>query len=106
MTAQSYAKAAMRLNKSERYLLSLLLIEGELTLASLHQEKQYKAFARSARTLYAKGLLDKATHKGYKGGIPFNKVILKANMYSYCVQIQSTTESRCQNAQKKTTAST
>jgi len=97
------AKAANRLSKSERHLLSLLLIHGELTLATLRKEKQYKAFARSARTLYTKGLLDKATHKGYKGGIPFNKVILKANMYSYCVQIPSTTESRCQNAQKTAT---
>lgn len=95
MTAQSYAKAALRLNKSERHLLSLLLIEGEITLASLRQEKQYKAFARSAKTLYTKGLLDKSSIRGYKSGVPFNKVILKANMYSYCVQIPSTTESRC-----------
>lgn len=94
---QSYAKSVNRLNKSERHLLSLLLIHGELTLAALRQEKQYKAFARSAQTLYNKGLLDKATHKGYKSGIPFNKVILKANMYSYCVQIPKT-ESRCKNA--------
>lgn len=99
MTTQSYVSAAMRLNKSERHLLSILLVHGELTLAALRQEKQYKAFARSAQTLYNKGLLDKAVSKGYKSGVPYNKIILKANMYSYCVKIPSQTESRCQNAQ-------
>lgn len=98
MKPKHYTQAAQRLNKTERYLLSLLLAQGELALATLQQHKQYKSLARASTTLFKKGLLDKHTKTGYKNNAPYRVVLLKLNLYSYCVQIPSI-ESRCKNAE-------